>query len=1333
MDAEGRGVVAESPFRTLQYAHDAAAAGDTVYLLPGVYVEGEYADANHKNRLIVSKKLYFRAIGARRETIIEGAPDPSSGTYGPNGIRCVYVAPGGYDSEFHNLTFRHGASHDTGSDTAGCARWGGCVHVYGAKTRSRTADVHRAYFVDCDFVEGYAVWGAGLNGGTAIRCLFTGCQGASFGCSASGAALWNCVIFAGVNRSADVRPQVGNASLTVNCTIYGCSSSGADRDAAVYNTYFANLSGKEMVVNASNPCYYTNCVSGAATGQYQLLGPACGDFRPMAGAPIVDGGRTCYLTDVIKLPADTAMTDFNGNPLDLTREACNVGAVQGPGVTPGTGRIVFPANAEVEGIKNLRVSYAYAESFPAFTYYKPAGANYFRTKLEGFLGGTSAFRYPTPEGKVHFCYPPCVQDVLTLTDLTVARELWTDPTADADTADGTEAHPFRTLQAAMEHIKSVGPNDNTIVHARPGVYAEGSADLNATPCRVVVPGGPVIIRSTDGAAATMIRGQAAALSAQPFPEGYPGCGSDAIRCVGSIGGANAMIQGFTLADGHSKAESYAKDVATDRGGAVDSPDGYQLQVLDCVITNCSSVRSTVHGGWLQRCRIYDCQGYGGVTRYSNLTACFVDLSCKLGQGGPGANANCVVGTGTHLQLSTAPVSGPANSNRTYPFHLSSVLQLPTLYADYTYWGCVSQPIDASGNDTIDPCGVSYVDAAHGDYRLAGNSRAALGGRFPDRASPAWGTWATNFAAHISCDINGRPVRLNADGRPMAGCWQDVVPVAWVGAEHGGVAVLGGTLGANMLAAGGSLTITLDGSLARPCAGYVVNGVTNAYEVGQTVTWTADEVASNGGCSFELLYAHDWYVDAVRGSDANTGCLPQAPKKTLQGVLGSSALTAGDVVHAAPGVYDEGQGRVGTVYAFARAVVPAGVTLVSDAGAEQTIIVGAPDLSESQVQDGLGSNAVRCVYLAGKESMVRGFTLTGGYTDYYDTAKYENDWALPICGGGVLGHGAGRDNAYAYDCIISNNHAYTAGGVRFVNAVRCRLFENYALSHGGNAREANLWGTVADRARSKTAGVYSFTRLAFCTFGAGDRNYAGTASIAALSGVSSGIASISNCLVLGSCGGAGAMTIPAYNTVFAKGIGGLSADKVDADSCFIGVGGDEVAVDAELRPIPGANPAIDRGDVANFPPFLPKDLDASTFQRVMNAHVDVGALEGDWRPLYATDLSTSSRLKVTAASAGAVETDAHAVALTDGETLAATFLNPSGRSTTYRLVARLSAPGTLTVTCNGEMVQEVTTVGETEVLFRSASATNDLVFAFEGAGKAELLEVNRLPGFSINIR
>ena len=114
-----------------------------------------------------------------------------------------------------------------------------------------------------------------------------------------------------------------------------------------------------------------------------------------------------------------------------------------------------------------------------------------------------------------------------------------------------------------------------------------------------------------------------------------------MRCVATQAGSSPSqaIQGFTLADGHSRVTegSYSKDAYSDRVGGVYGGNKISFQMLDCIVTNCVAVRGgAFYNVSARRCVLDDCVSYGGVTRYSYLTACVVKPTCRLGTGPSGA-------------------------------------------------------------------------------------------------------------------------------------------------------------------------------------------------------------------------------------------------------------------------------------------------------------------------------------------------------------------------------------------------------------------------------------------------------------------------------------------------------------------------------------------------------------------------------------------------------------------------------------------------------------------------------------------------------------------------
>jgi hypothetical protein len=129
-------------------------------------------------------------------------------------------------------------------------------------------------------------------------------------------------------------------------------------------------------------------------------------------------------------------------------------------------------------------------------------------------------------------------------------------------------------------------------------------------------------------------------------------------------------------------------------------------------------------------------------------------------------------------------------------------------------------------------------------------------------------------------------------------------------------------------------------------------------------WTVPSLPCSTPLYVEAVYGTNWYVDAVNGNNGNNGSYPNVARKTLESVL-TNAIS-GDVVTAAPGTYSEGSMLHAPILAGSsvlpsRAVVPAGVTLRSSAGAESTFIVGASASSPTD-EFGNGSDAVRGVVL-----------------------------------------------------------------------------------------------------------------------------------------------------------------------------------------------------------------------------------------------------------------------------------------------------------------------------------------------------------------------------------
>ncbi|MDD4019163.1 MAG: hypothetical protein PHV28_14610 [Kiritimatiellae bacterium] len=351
-------------------------------------------------------------------------------------------------------------------------------------------------------------------------------------------------------------------------------------------------------------------------------------------------------------------------------------------------------------------------------------------------------------------------------------------------------------------------------------------------------------------------------------------------------------------------------------------------------------------------------------------------------------------------------------------------------------------------------------------------------------------------------------------------------------------------------------------------------------------------------------AAEYYVDPT-GDDSNDGCaatpgaLGVGPKKTLQGAMGITGLTSGDIVHAAAGDYDLGEAWASS--SSNRVVVPAGVGLVAT-NAILTRIIGK---KSEQNENGLGSDAVRCVYL-NSGSYVRKFTITGGRTPT----------GTSVNGGGVLSSGGA-----AIDCLFTDNGCGNRGtAVNGGTYIRC-TFRGNTLS---GTKQAGLFA------------AYWTSYLIGCVFPKDGGDYA------------YGNGTILNCWLAGGSTW-GTELSPVYNSyisadngyknyfncVFGNTEAAIKTNSLyDKPTCVFAKDVSTLHIDAEYRPLMTEAVLLDKGSNANYEAAFPaawlqfKDQDYAGGTRCVG-EIDIGPGEFNWR----NSISSSNGLDIVFADLG----------------------------------------------------------------------------------------------------
>jgi hypothetical protein len=179
---------------------------------------------------------------------------------------------------------------------------------------------------------------------------------------------------------------------------------------------------------------------------------------------------------------------------------------------------------------------------------------------------------------------------------------------------------------------------------------------------------------------------------------------------------------------------------------------------------------------------------------------------------------------------------------------------------------------------------------------------------------------------------------------------------------------------------------------------------------------------------------------------------------------------------------------------------------------------------------------------------------------------------------------------------------------------------------------------------------------------------------------------------------------------------------DSDATLVYADGGDLVLGEGFSPVIGVTPGIDLGDAALDNPYS-AGTDLFGNQRVMNGAVDVGAVEADWRGVYAVRLDGKTRIRVTDVSPAVTDCEEEGCVLVpEGSLTVVVPVRPNAGPAVHEAVVSVSGGGVLTVYADDAVIATVTSGDGTITLTRPGGSDTVFRFSFDSgeSGGAALI-------------